>query len=167
MTKFKTADVTNVELGEYSAFNATISLGWEADGARYHIWCKNAPELPFERGTVLYKNPPHGVKHRGPGDFNTRQLDSTKPRNVDMIRRARDMALGCLLFAAAKAAYEAKLRANAEAREADRILSLKRGAAEELYAACHELIHGDGTDASLQRTIDLARAALTKADKGE
>ncbi len=33
-------------------------------------------------------------------------------------------------------------------------------AAPDLYAACRELIHGDGTDASLQRAIDLARIAL-------
>lgn len=30
-------------------------------------------------------------------------------------------------------------------------------------SACVELIHGDGTDASLQRTIDLARKAITAA----
>jgi hypothetical protein len=37
-------------------------------------------------------------------------------------------------------------------------------AAPDLYAACSELIHGDGTADSMQRVIDMARAALAKVD---
>lgn len=37
-------------------------------------------------------------------------------------------------------------------------------AAPDLFAACVELIRGDGTSDSVQRAIDLARAAIAKAE---
>lgn len=43
--------------------------------------------------------------------------------------------------------------------EADANLALIKSA-PDLYGACWELIHGGGTNESLQRAIDLARVAL-------
>lgn len=40
-------------------------------------------------------------------------------------------------------------------------------AAPDLLAACVELIRGDGTSDSVQRAIDLARAAIARAEGGE
>lgn len=38
-------------------------------------------------------------------------------------------------------------------------------AVPEMLAACRELIHGDGTAESLQRSLDHARAALAKYER--
>jgi hypothetical protein len=38
-------------------------------------------------------------------------------------------------------------------------------AAPDLYAACVEMIRGDGTSDSIQRVIDMARAAIEKAER--
>ena len=48
--------------------------------------------------------------------------------------------------------------ANGEAIARHHNIIIRKG--DDSLAACGELIHGDGTSASLQRTIDLARKAL-------
>jgi hypothetical protein len=66
--------------------------------------------------------------------------------------------------------FEVERKAEADAKRAvehaaKKRREAKRNAAEELYAACAELIRGaDKPGDHLQNAIDLARAALAKAD---
>jgi hypothetical protein len=75
------------KLQNVSVFIPNLDYGratanFTTDDARFHIWFDYKT---MERDGCLYKNPPHGVAHRGPGYFQTRTLDATNPTNAPIV----------------------------------------------------------------------------------
>lgn len=62
---------TNIEV-DGSEFG-NISVSCEYDGARYHFWIRPDTLAPVDG--VLFKNPPAGTPHNGPGFYWARRLD--------------------------------------------------------------------------------------------
>jgi hypothetical protein len=67
-----------------------LSLSWEHEGARYHVWLKITEPYDISRGELnqkptLFKNPLKGSADQ----FHTRRLDPTKKVNAAMIEAAR------------------------------------------------------------------------------
>lgn len=127
------------------SLNDRIGLGWQADGARFHIWLNpdtlepitvrkgwraDAPTVP---DWTLYKNP---LVARGqPGHFDTRRLDGTKRSNATMIGDAIAHAKAHKLVEAWRAGEAAKERARDEENAAAHREHLKQQAGPALYDA--------------------------------
>ena len=79
----KTVKIENVCVNAEGAWSAKMrfSLHWEQPGCRYHVWC-DAGHKPSD---TMYKNPPHGVEHHEPGDFDTRHLRASAKANAEML----------------------------------------------------------------------------------
>lgn len=82
-----------------------MSIGWDMDGARFHVWLRDvrskknarkydangarligtyeADELQMD--DVIFKNPPTHIERRQPGHFDTRRLDASKKVNQALI----------------------------------------------------------------------------------
>lgn len=83
---------TNVHVDNYTSFNKRASVGWNFDGARYHVWI-DVETLAIDGkfssagpGT-LYKNPPLEVERGEPGHYDARLLDATATKNAALIAR--------------------------------------------------------------------------------
>jgi hypothetical protein len=168
-SKFKPALATNLHGDNYQPFNGgTFAVGFEYEGARYHIWFKNGRD-----GEVLYKNCPVALKRGDAGYYEPRKLDLSKPFGLAVLNWI-EPHFGALT-AQAKAQYDAGAAAEQAAGEEVRRTERIRDAAPDLLAALedaaaklqmildlHPVAIGNlhcGTHGSLQR----ARAALAKA----
>ena len=67
-----------------SVHSDRFSVHWETPEARFHVWMAGPGE--FKNEPVIYKNPPHGVMHRGEGYFDTRMMDLEKAVWRDVYR---------------------------------------------------------------------------------
>lgn len=139
MTAKKTLqNITGIFAGEPSG--SSISLHWEYEGARYHVWLnretlevKEGPFSSFATKPVLYKNPLKGVKSGHADWFPCRHLDATKIDNKRMIDFVMACAARDQLVEKALEAYAAKEKAQLAAMEArDRMNALEKEAPELL-----------------------------------
>lgn len=109
--------LTNVHVTYTS--NHHISVGWQFEGANYHIWIWSGK---FDPMGTLFKNP---LVDRGqPGYFDTRRLNPIKARNADMIAIAFAIVKTSNLLEKAKAEFEAK--AIIEQAETDAIIARRQ-----------------------------------------
>jgi hypothetical protein len=93
------------------SIHAGVAIGWNFEGARYHVWVdRHTLKLNDPKGP-LYKNPLRGIEPRSPGYFDTRKLNPIKPRNMKMIATARDYAIEHKLLDKALAEEAEKERA--------------------------------------------------------
>jgi hypothetical protein len=91
--------IENVHVTTQS-YSQSYCLSWDAKGARYHVWLNR--ETRGLQDNTLFKNPPLGVEHRGPGYFPTRRLDASKQSGTEMIALAWEAATTLDLFALAE-----------------------------------------------------------------
>lgn len=170
MAKFKPESITDIHVSHHGDSN--FAAGWNADGARFHTWfnpCTMARAGGYghtKNGqSVIYKNPPLGVKTKDPEHFETRQLDPEKPRNVEILAHvfAEIDRLG-LVAAAYQAEREKRAAADRENEERYRQARI-RCAGPAMLQLCREILFGDGTGDSHQKAIDFSRAML--AEVGE
>jgi hypothetical protein len=124
--------------------------------------------LPIWHGLIRYVEDDGKVTYTGISSSYFQYVDSSKRRTrgalLGKLRQLKDhhARTGKRWELERKAEKEAKRAADKAALAARKRLS---DAAPELYAACAELIRGaDKPGDHLQRVIDLARAALDKAD---
>jgi hypothetical protein len=96
--------ITNVHVHRNSPFAPEYSLGWEFDGARYHVWVSTdgrfdvRPEL-FKNPTVRWEN--RLQTERPEGFFETRKLSLAIAKNKAMADDAMAQAVAGNMFAAA------------------------------------------------------------------
>jgi len=142
------------------------SVGWEAEGARFHIWVT----LPgLAHNGILHKNVGSGRAH------SHRSLNARSKKWAPVIDaafnevRTRDLIAGAI---AAKDAEDAEWRRLTEESAA---FERKREAGPDLYAAAQSLINGIDTglvrletdaDETLANTMRDLRSALSHA-RGE
>jgi hypothetical protein len=149
---------------EPTDFHATYSLygqpsvGCNFDGARYHVWLDRET---LEFSETLYKNPPLGVEHRGPGWFATRRLDINSKANSIVVEALKERAVE--LVAAAKTEEEEKERVRlAAAAEEYRIHRINKYGVE-LLAALEDMVAAFGDLAEEYIAPDNAVAIAAKA----
>lgn len=144
------------------------AIGWDFNGARFHIWVQTEPlEL---REPVLFKNPPLSMGFHKPGYFETRKLDVTKRNNNAMIMEAFRLVKEQGLIEKARAAFvEAEAIRRNEYTEALRRMKIK-DAALELHAALELALFTMGSAGAncntkhyLREAWATARKALAKA----
>lgn len=80
MSKFKPARATNLHADNWnplfeSPCKPSFAVGFDYDGARYHIWFRGFKP----QDSTLFKNPPLGAMRGGANHFDTRRLDLAKP----------------------------------------------------------------------------------------
>lgn len=113
-------------------------LGWTINKMRYHVWldCKTRRM----HDDTIYKNPPEGVQHRGPGYFPTRHLKASDKVNQRMMAYVLNEAARLDLFAIAD--HEKQIKDDHEAalqRERARVYRIKE-AGPVLYSALRHLV---------------------------
>lgn len=86
--------IENVQVEDHGSSYEDFSLSWEEAGYRFHIW-ENKP-------TVLYKNPPLGLKRGDQGYFSTRTLNASSASNQHKIQVARRLAKANNLYELAR-----------------------------------------------------------------
>src|SRR3990167_8325555 len=75
--------ITDVEM---RIWGSGVSVGWNLDGARYHVWLKGDPAHFLLRENTIYKNPHQGTKSTDGSYFHTRQLDALAKSNTDILK---------------------------------------------------------------------------------
>lgn len=102
---------------------SSISLGFDCDGARYHVWLDKHGEMR----EPLYKNPPRNIEYKKEGWFKTRELDLAAQSSQKLLKAALAQAGNFrAAYAAAYKAGEDKLAAEKAANaEASRIALVK------------------------------------------
>ncbi len=121
----------NVKVTNHGDIYEHFALSWEHGGARYHIW-DNEPK-------VLYKNPPNGTVHRGPGYFPTRQLKSDAKVNAAMVAKAREIAQREHLYEKAEEDKQREQETYEQARRDAIVLQKKKDRAEKMFAALQNI----------------------------
>ncbi len=128
---------TNIRIHGLSYANRLAELGWEKDGARFHVWIKT--DTLTDTG-ILYKNPPNDIEFRGPEYFDTRHLDPTAKANAATVEFAKQYARDHDLVNKARADLQAeKNREAADLAEAARIATIKE-AGPDLLAALQDCV---------------------------
>lgn len=167
----KQANIENVRV-EYTGHSSRFLCEWEAHGARYHFWftidAGDRVRLDVDVNAlapfpVIYKNPPRGIKHNGPGDFKTRKLNGNVPGNAAMIAQARARIKAQGLIALAVAAHEKAQRDEDKALAAMVLQNRKEAAGPALYSAL------EACAGALALAVEMAReqkqeAALLRFD---
>lgn len=137
-----------------------IALQWEGvDFKRYHVWLDR--KTRGLRDNTLYKNPPTGTPHKGPGYFDTRELNVLSEANIDAYMLVWKTAAENNLFELAeqKIVAERELeRLRMENAARDRRI---RGAGPELFEALRNLLDTAQFDYKDEKT----RAAIAQAAK--
>lgn len=144
----------------------------QSQDARYHAWLNDDLAIELERRmgsgnrekvATIYKNPPAGTEHNSPADFKTRYLTDNKGEgkivaahmlaNLE-VQRAAALAKVAEEKAAEERKYAAQARQNRIEAEA-----------HEMYKLVEEMVRGDGTADSLQRSLDMANAVLRRVEQ--
>lgn len=169
-------DVTNIHVGNYSPFTHRASVGWEANGARFHFWI-NTQSRNADDDTI-FKNPPLSSKSGDPDHFNTRRLDMNAAANSPIVMHVLDHVFRNHLIAGAIAEHEAQEKAREAAdREIIRVRAIEaqaigmHGALVNLLSAFPDETIKDGARltkeqvARLNGTIVLAKEAIEQIQK--
>lgn len=124
----------NIEIHD-SGHDDRVSLAWTIGDARFHIWVKRDPGLPFlgADGGTLYKNPPRGVTRGDPGYFQTRYLNPAAQVNAPAVEYARAYAIANDLLARGAEEWAAAVKHSALKSQAERFKHLSEEAAELGY----------------------------------
>jgi hypothetical protein len=158
-SKFKPALATNLHATSY--FGDKFAVGFDYDGARYHIWFRDGRDEE-----VLYKNCPLGLKSTDAGYYEPRKLDLSKPFGLAVLTwiEPRFEALTAQAKALCDAEAAAEQALHKEAKRAEQV----RAAAPDLAEALQGLLAE--VDAMTARVgwsgnghREKARAALAKA----
>lgn len=159
------AKLTNVHVDCLDSDRSGGAVGWEADGAHFHMWVK-LPDL--SHNGVIFKNPPPDLKSYDRGYFRTRKLNADARQWVPIVdavfAEVRERGLVAAAFA-----EEDRKKAEARRQYAEYLaLKLKQDAAADLFAALRDLTiaaEAAGWDLDKQNApiLNAAREALAKA----
>lgn len=119
----KIKDITDISVHGISEYKPEhYAIGWNANGARYHIW-------NGERLNILYKNPPLGTpryvtvggyERKNPANYDTRKLDPNAKAHADVIAHVlKFVADNDLVAKARKAEQDERDAKQAAARAAE------------------------------------------------
>lgn len=165
----KISDITSISVSQHGEYSFRYALCWTTEEARYHVWLDALRQL---QDATIYKNPPLGVEHRGPGYFSTRHLKASDKANQLVVAHVLSEAVRVDMFGFADLKVQAQReRERAENKERARIRRSKE-AGPALYAALkhlhdaallHESSHGHSVASDV--IWDEVAKAIAEADK--
>ncbi len=167
-------NITDVHVSNYTKFagHGRAAIGWNADGARFHVWVDIHKDEKLKLTSDIYKNPPLYVDRKDAGHFDTSKLNANIAKNAAIIKQAFDVVKRDGLIGKEIAVEQEKENARlAEIAEDTRIHRIKEAGPDLL-----EALQGLLADITEYQTINKlggennhwqvrARAAIEKATK--
>lgn len=167
-SKIKTLGLTDISVSNVDSQHTAAALGWQHDGARYHIWV-TLPDLTPGGNIVtaseplrLYKNP---IAERGKPGYQTRRLDGSAKLGALMIAEATAYALANELPAKAIAEKLAEEAGEEATRQAAIAKRRKEDAAEAMYDVLATLLNDPMTRLS-ELAIAMIKTTIKLAEEG-